>query len=127
MDCIFCKIINGEVPSLKLFEDDKIIIIMDAFPDSDGHILIIPKNHYVDYKDLPDDILLHINKYSKIYGDILMKKLNKDSLTILVNYGKSQVVKHFHMHLIPNFKSETKFSKEEIYNILMDVEYEKAN
>ncbi len=115
MECIFCKIINKELDSYILYEDDIIIVILDKFPDVDGHTLIIPKKHYVDYKELPDDILLHINKYSKIIGDMLLEKLDKNALTILTNYKDAQVIKHYHMHLIPNFKDTPKYTAEEIY------------
>ncbi len=119
MECLFCKIIKKELDSLILYEDDKILILLDAFPDADGHTLIIPKKHYDNFHDLPDDLLVHIHNYAKIYGDILMKKLNKESLTILNNYGKAQVIKHYHLHLIPNFKEKPTKTKEEVYNILI--------
>ncbi len=118
MDCIFCKIINKELESLILYEDDIIIILLDAYPDSDGHTLIIPKKHYTDFKELPDEIILHINKYTKIYTDILMEKLNKKSITILNNYGDSQVIKHYHLHLIPNFKTNPTKTTKEIYTLI---------
>ena len=61
-DCLFCKIVRNEVESRKIYEDDKVIAIMDAYPDVDGHTLIIPKKHYTDFKELDDDILIHIKK-----------------------------------------------------------------
>lgn len=120
MDCIFCKIIKKEMDSLILYEDELIIIILDAYPDCDGHTLIIPKKHYETYKDLPIDLIEHINKYAQIYGDILMKKLHKKALTLLVNYGDAQVVKHFHLHLLPDCKSPSVMNRDEVFKKLME-------
>ncbi len=119
MDCLFCKITNKEIESKILYEDDLIMIILDAFPDAEGHTLIIPKKHYDNYHDLPNNLLIHINHYAKIYGDILMKKLEKHSLTLLNNYGEAQVIKHYHLHLLPNFKEPAKKSIGEVYEILI--------
>lgn len=120
MECLFCKIINGEVPTLKLYEDDLVMVIMDAYPDVDGHTLIIPKKHYDTFKDIPNELLCHINEISKKYTDILMEKLNAKELTVLVNYGNAQKIKHYHMHLIPNFGTRALKSANEVYQILKD-------
>ncbi len=119
MDCLFCKIAKKEIEATMLYEDDIVMVIMDAFPDVDGHTLVIPKNHYETFKDVPDNVLLHINKIAQEYAEILMTKLHKESLTLLVNYGDDQKVKHYHLHLLPNFiKKDEKHSKEEIAKIL---------
>ena len=57
MDCLFCKIVNGEIPSKKIYEDDLVIGILDINPNGEGHTLVIPKKHYTDYKELPDELL----------------------------------------------------------------------
>ena len=119
MDCLFCKIINKEMDATILYEDDLVMVIMDAFPDVDGHCLILPKKHYNDFKEIPDDVLLHINKVAQKYTDILMTKLHKKALTLLVNYGDAQKVKHYHLHLLPNYiDKDPKHDKEEIAKIL---------
>ena len=118
MDCLFCKIINGNVPSYKLYEDDEVIVILDAYPNVDGHTLIIPKKHFDTFKDIPNDLLIHINEIAKKYTDILMAKLNAKELTIVVNYGTAQKIKHYHMHLIPNFGTRPEKSVEETFNII---------
>ncbi len=118
MECLFCKIVKKEISSKILYEDELIIVILDAYPDSDGHTLIIPKKHYNSFLDLPDDLLLHINKYAKIFGEVLLNKLNKQSLTILTNYGDEQVIKHYHLHLLPNRKDKVVLSTDEVYEIL---------
>lgn len=123
MDCIFCKIIKGEIPSKVLYEDELVKVIMDVNPTVDGHALIIPKKHYTDYLELDQDIITHIWDAAKKMGPSIMDKLKAKSLTLLVNFGDDQQVKHFHMHLLPNFGTmESKATKtsEEIFSILKD-------
>lgn len=121
MDCIFCKIANGEIPSDKLYEDELVLAIMDANPNVDGHVLIIPKKHYEDYRELDKDITFNIFQLAQNLGPQIMEKLNTNTMTLLINYGEAQKVKHFHLHLLPNLgaipTTSTK-SKEEIYSIL---------
>ena len=123
MDCIFCKIIKGEIPSKVLYEDELVKVIMNVNPTVDGHALIIPKKHYTDYLELDQDIITHIWDAAKKMGPSIMDKLKAKSLTLLVNFGDDQQVKHFHMHLLPNFGTmESKATKtsEEIFSILKD-------
>ena len=123
MDCIFCKIVKGEIPSKVLFEDNEVMIIMDANPVVDGHSLIIPKKHCTDYLELDNDITTHILDVAKKMGPKIMQKLNAESLTLLVNYGEAQQVKHFHLHLLPNFGTKGSIAtktNDEIYAILKD-------
>lgn len=123
MDCIFCKIIKGEIPSKVLYEDELVKVIMDVNPTVDGHALIIPKKHYTDYLELDQNIITHIWDVAKKMGPSIMDKLKAKSLTLLVNFGDDQQVKHFHMHLLPNFGTmESKATKtsEEIFSILKD-------
>lgn len=118
-DCLFCKIAGKEEKSLILYEDDICIVILDAFPDSDGHTLVIPKKHYETIYDIDDETFKHINEIAKKYAKIIMEKLEKKSMTFLINYGDAQVIKHLHLHLIPNFKEKAKMTKEEVYEKLM--------
>lgn len=123
MDCIFCKIANGEIPSKVLYEDEMVLVIMDANPSVDGHVLIIPKKHYTDYQELDNNITTHIFEVAKKIGPKIMQKLNAESLTLLINYGEDQKVKHFHMHLLPNFGTRDSIAtkpNDEIYTILKD-------
>ena len=118
MDCIFCKIANGEMPSYKLYEDDEVMVIMDAYPNVDGHTLIIPKKHYDTFMDIPDELLLHINSLAKKYANIIMEKMNVKELSILVNYGDSQKVKHYHMHLLPSFGERASKDVKEVFEVI---------
>ncbi len=120
-DCLFCKIIKKEVPSFILYEDDDLIVILDAYPDADGHTLIIPKKHYEDIINIDNETLNKIFDKAREITTKLMKKLGKDAITFVINYGEAQVIKHFHLHLIPNYiKKEHKLSKEEVYKILTE-------
>jgi len=120
MDCIFCKIINGEIFFKKIYEDDKVIAFMDIEPTVDGHTLVVPKKHYTDYTELDDEIILHMNKVKKELTNYLMEKLNVNAMTFTMNYGDSQVVKHVHLHLLPNFLVKTKPERtiDEVYEII---------
>lgn len=118
-DCLFCKIIKKEVESFILYEDDDLIVILDAFPDADGHTLIIPKKHCTDIYELDDELLLKVFTKAKEITHKLMKKLGKDAITYVINYGDAQVIKHFHLHIIPNYiKKEHNLSKEKVYKLL---------
>lgn len=120
-DCIFCKILNGDIPSKKLYEDDKVIVIMDVNPKVDGHSLIIPKEHITDFMEMNDELLTHVYKVAKEMSNILMTKLDAKAITLGVNYGESQVVKHFHLHLLPNYGiNNVEKSVDEVYNILKE-------
>ena len=120
-DCLFCKIARKEVEAKILYEDDDVMVIMDAYPDTDGHTLVIPKKHYEDIYSIDREIFLKIIDTGKRYATKLMTTLDKSALTFLVNYGDAQVIKHFHLHLLPDYMNKTHdFSKEEIYDKLKD-------
>lgn len=119
-DCLFCKIANKKVDAKILYEDEDLMVILDAYPDTDGHTLVIPKKHYEDIYSIDPEVFLKIFTTGKEKAQTLMNKLDKNSLTFLVNYGDAQAIKHFHLHLLPDFMhKEHKYSKEEIYDKLM--------
>ena len=104
MDCIFCKIANGEIPSFRVYEDDIVFAFLDANPDSDGHTLIVPKKHFKDLDDIDLDTLKSINSASKEVKKILEEKLGCIGMSLLQNNGSAQEVKHYHMHLKPYYE-----------------------
>ncbi len=121
-DCIFCKIINGEIPSKKIYEDDNVIAIMDISPKVNGHTLVMPKKHVSDLTSMSDEDIINVNTAAKKLVGRLMNKLNARGITCGVNYGDSQEVKHYHMHLLPNYllgKEEIK-DTDEIYEIIKE-------
>lgn len=108
-NCIFCKILNGEIPSAKLYEDDDFAIILDVGPASKGHALVIPKNHYANLFEMPEEMLAKCMKLAQVWGDKLMKALGADGLNLVQNNGLAagQTVFHFHLHLIPRYEGDT--------------------
>lgn len=104
-DCIFCKIINGDIPSMKIYEDDICLAYLDINPDSDGHTLVIPKKHYKDIYDIPNNTLSHIYDVSKKIMKILEEKLGCNGFSLLQNNGSVQEVKHYHLHIKPYYDS----------------------
>lgn len=105
--------------SLTLYEDDVLMVIMDAFPNCDGHALVIPKKHYETIYDVDDETFIHMNKIAKQYGKTIMEKLDEKSMTFLINYGDAQVVKHLHLHLQPNPLKKATMDRNDVYNIIM--------
>ena len=122
-DCLFCKIIKGDIPSYKILENDTLYVFMDINPNSNGHMLIIPKKHVVTVLDVKEEF---INKaLETIRNDLyplLKSQLNIDGLTITQNNFLGQDIKHYHIHLIPKYSKDNiyyeKKDVEEIYNIL---------
>ena len=116
--CIFCKIIKGEIPSYTIYEDDKMKAFLDVNPVSNGHVLLIPKTHYKNFLDTPDELIkemYHIIK-TKIYP-LLEEKLQITGLSIC-QIGKD--VNHYHIHLIPQYEDEEfdfKYNKENIKDV----------
>ena len=106
MDCLFCKIINGEIPCYKIYENEFVLAFLDINPDSDGHTLIIPKTHYTDIDDIDTNTLTEIFKAAKIVKKLLEEKLNPGGMSLLQNNGSVQEVKHFHLHLKPQYKDK---------------------
>ena len=105
-DCLFCKIIKGEIPCYKIYEDEFVLAFLDINPDSDGHTLIIPKKHYTDIDDINLDTLTKIFESVKTIKKILEEKLSCDGITLLQNNGNVQEIKHFHLHLKPQYKNK---------------------
>lgn len=124
MDCIFCKIIDNEIESYTIYEDNIVKVFLDNSPDFNGHLLIVPKKHIVDINDMDNNTLLHIHEISKNMQKLLEERLSIKGLTMLHNSGNAQNIKHFHLHLIP--RDKTTNEKEEIlplnqiYNLLTE-------
>ena len=106
MDCIFCKIIQGEVPSYTIYEDEIVKCFLDVNPDCNGHVLIIPKQHTLDLSSIDEKTMMHIYTVAKELKKRLEERLHIDGLTLIQNNGDVQEVKHFHLHLKPYYKEE---------------------
>lgn len=107
-NCIFCKIAAGEIPSKTLYEDDNFRVILDLNPATRGHGLILPKNHYANLYELPEETAGEVMKLAKKMAQIMTDKLKCDGFNLVQNNGEQagQTVFHFHMHLIPRYKDD---------------------
>lgn len=120
-DCIFCKIIKNEAPSKTIYEDDLIKVIMNINPSTDGHLLVIPKEHYVNIMDIKEEIISHSFQIirEKLYP-LLKERLNCEGLTIAENNELGQEIRHFHIHLTPRYPDDNVefiYNKDKISNI----------
>lgn len=106
--CVFCKILNGDIPSAKLYEDDDFAIILDVGPATFGHALVIPKKHYANIYEMPKELLSKSICLAKVWGEKLVKALNADGLNLVQNNGLAagQTVDHYHLHLIPRYDND---------------------
>ena len=119
-NCIFCKIINKEIPCYKIYEDEKVLAFLDINPKSNGHTLIIPKKHTKDFESISEDELNYLMKIAKKIFDLLKNKLSPKGIRIVQNNGCLQDVKHFHIHLIPVYDEEQSIlDVKEIYEKLI--------
>ena len=107
-NCIYCKIMSGEIPSYCLYEDDLFKVILDIYPSSIGHTLIIPKTHAANLFELGEKEAKAIIPLSQKIAAALKEALNFDGMNILQNNGEvsGQTINHYHMHLVPRYKDD---------------------
>ena len=107
-NCIFCKIAAGEIPSNTIYEDDSFRVILDLGPATRGHALVLPKNHYADLFEIPEDVLADAAKVAKKVAGTMKEKLSCDGLNLVQNNGEAagQTVMHFHLHIIPRYAND---------------------
>lgn len=130
-NCIFCKIAAGEISSKTIYEDDMFRVILDLNPATKGHGLILPKNHYANLYELPEETAGEVMKLAKKMAGVMTDKLKCDGFNLVQNNGEQagQTVFHFHMHLIPRYvndgqvlgwkeKSTSQEELEEVKNII---------
>ncbi|MBW8002703.1 MAG: HIT family protein [Planctomycetes bacterium] len=112
-DCIFCKIVAGQIPSTKIFEDDTVLAFLDVGPLSDGHTLVIPKEHYEKLHECPSELLgkvgSKLNKIAKAVSD----GTGCEGYNVLCNTGRAsgQLVEHVHFHIIPRNSGDGVFDR----------------
>jgi histidine triad (HIT) family protein len=106
MDCLFCKIISGDIPSNTIYEDEFVKVFLDINPISNGHCLIVSKKHYSNIEDIDLETLKHVNEVAKKMYKELKEKLNCEGLTLVQNNGLGQEVKHYHLHLVPRYTND---------------------
>ena len=107
-DCIFCKIIRGEIPSAKVYEDEKTLAFLDIKPVNIGHVLVIPKEHFINIYDTPEETMTYLIKAAKNVSIALKKSLQADGINVTMNNEEAsgQMIFHSHIHIIPRFKDD---------------------
>lgn len=111
-ECIFCKIINGEIPSVKVYEDDKVLAFNDVNPQAPVHVVVVPKTHMVSANDITTENSIYIQKIFEAIPEIAKKLgIDKDGYRIINNCGKNagQTVDHIHFHILGGKKFSESF------------------
>ena len=112
-DCLFCKMAAGQIPVTKIYEDDVVLSFLDIGPISDGHTLVIPKQHYEKLHTCPPELLAQVaSRTGKIAGAV-MSAMKSDGYNILCNNGRAagQVIEHLHFHIIPRLTGDGVFNR----------------
>ena len=112
-NCIFCKMVLGQIPVTKIYEDDAVLAFLDIGPISDGHTLVIPKQHYEKVDECPPELLGQVaSRIGKIAGAVA-NAMDSDGYNVLCNNGRAagQVVDHLHFHIIPRINGDGVFNK----------------
>ncbi len=124
--CIFCKIVNGEIPAKVVYEDEYVLAFLDINPRSKGHTLVIPKKHYETFDEIPDEELSKFILGVKRTVEKL-KKLGFKGYNIVNNNGKvaGQEVNHVHFHIIPRFGEEEGIIFGKVVDVDLDEIYKK--
>jgi histidine triad (HIT) family protein len=107
-DCIFCKIVNKEIPSVQVYEDEDIIAFLDINPANKGHTLVAPKKHYDDIFSVDEELLEKMIAVVKTLAERIKKTMNCEGLNVVQNNGRcaGQLVNHIHFHIIPRFPGD---------------------
>ena len=107
-DCVFCKIVKGEIPSAKVYEDEAVFAFLDIAPGNRGHTLIVPKGHYQLFTDIPEDVLTHLVKVAQKLAPAVIGAVGAPAYNIEQANGAEagQVVPHAHFHIIPRFAED---------------------
>ena len=118
IDCIFCKITNGEIPNYTVYEDEKVLAFLDIHPHAKGHTVVIPKVHAENYFDLNEDLLGHLSIGIKRTMEKIDKVLSPDGYNVGWNQGlvAGQVVPHLHIHIMPRYEGDGGGSMHSIIN-----------
>ncbi len=106
--CIFCKIVRKQAASSTIYEDKTVMAFLDIRPLNIGHTLVVPKVHYIDIFDIPENELCNIHKASKLISPAIKKATKADGISIIQQNGKSagQDIFHFHVHVVPRFEDQ---------------------
>lgn len=109
MDCVFCLIIAGDIPAIKVYEDNETLSFMDINPGNPGHLLVIPKQHYRNIFDIPPETAGKIMEIGAKLAGVIRDVLNPDGLNLFQSSESAafQSVFHFHLHLLPRWEGDS--------------------
>ena len=109
-NCIFCKIVQKDIPGKIIYEDDVCLAFLDLSQTTDGHTLVIPKKHYKNILEVNDETLTHLIVVTKKLANKIVKNLNANGVNILTNANEiaGQTVMHCHIHIIPRYNQDDK-------------------
>lgn len=117
-DCLFCKMVAGQIPVTKIYEDEDVLAFLDIGPISDGHTLVIPKQHFEKLHDCPSELLCRFSfRLGKIAGAVSVA-MNSDGYNVLCNNGRAagQLVEHLHFHIIARKTGDGLFNQWPAYS-----------
>jgi histidine triad (HIT) family protein len=102
-DCIFCKIIKKEAPASRVYEDEQVVAFMSNRPVNEGHALVVPKKHYENIYDIPEDEIAYLFRIVKRVAHAVRDAMAAEGIRVVQNNGcaAGQVIFHFHVHVIP--------------------------
>lgn len=108
MDCIFCKIVKGDLPKYKIYEDEDVLAFLDINPVSDGHTLVVPKKHFIDLVSAPPEVVANLIAITQKIVPAIMEGVGAVAFNLGLNNGAlaGQVVNHLHLHIIPRFAGD---------------------
>jgi histidine triad (HIT) family protein len=112
-DCVFCKVLAGEIPVTKIYEDDVVLVFLDIGPVSDGHTLVIPRQHFERIHDCPSEVLSEVCSRLGRIAKAVATGMNSEGYNILCNNGRAagQLVEHLHFHIIPRNSGDGVFER----------------
>jgi len=121
-DCLFCKMVAGQIPVTKIYEDEVVLAFLDIGPISDGHTLVIPKQHFEKLHDCPPELLGRVGSRLGKIAEAVAVAMNSDGYNVLCNNGRAagQLIEHLHFHIIPRNTNDGVFHRWPAY------EYEKG-
>jgi histidine triad (HIT) family protein len=112
-DCIFCKIVAGQIPAARVYEDEVVLAFLDVGPISDGHTLVVPKAHVEKLHDCPPELLGQVGSSLGKVAKVVAAAMNADGYNVLCNNGRAagQLVGHLHFHIIPRRTGDGVFNR----------------
>ncbi len=107
-NCVFCKIAQGQAPAMRVYENGRVLAFLDVVPVHFGHTLVIPKAHYENFLDLPDDLWLEMSQISRQVAQALLQVLDAQGFNMAMNNfaAAGQIVFHAHIHVIPRYADD---------------------